>query len=456
MIEKLWAILSTFTAEAFEAAETKCKELGFDPNRGVISLAESLKNLSDDTAVLRSVIERRHLIQLPITTQKTILSHAESISRALSSLAANADEVVNLVNAIEALHLMLWQYGINKIPISEIDFLEKQNQIKKEEIELSSIRREIKQSLKAKNDLNELLSRAQEIQLQLQDASQVSQKSLESVSNAQKTALESSQKVQAVLASADQAASNLLNLLAGSKTSSAELAALEARIKEFYATIEQNRIRIEEINTKAQLSVQQNTDKTNTLISQLKDLELQISDAIQKATGFSLFTSFQTRKEEIQRSKLSWAVAILGLVVASIGLSLVILLTTKEIETAFWIKLSMSLPLIYAITFCTVQYSRERRLEEEYAFKSNISVSLVPYKDFLYNMLDKQQPIEKSQFTAFIIDSITKIYTPPSERAMDGEDRPHADSDKALKRLGSTLDAIVKPLEPLLKALRHQ
>src|SRR5438874_3995807 len=35
-------------------------------------------------------------------------------------------------------------------------------------------------------------------------------------------------------------------------------------------------------------------------------------------------------------------------------------------NAAFYLKLSISVPLIYAIAFCNVQYSRERRLEEEY------------------------------------------------------------------------------------------
>jgi hypothetical protein len=65
---------------------------------------------------------------------------------------------------------------------------------------------------------------------------------------------------------------------------------------------------------------------------------------------------------------------------------------------AFYLKLSLSLPLIYAITFCTVQYSRERKLEEEYAFKSNISVSLDPYRELVEKLVDKQQPQDREKF----------------------------------------------------------
>ena len=59
-----------------------------------------------------------------------------------------------------------------------------------------------------------------------------------------------------------------------------------------------------------------------------------------------------------------------------------------EYNAAFFLKLSISIPLIYGIAFCNVQYARERRLEEEYAFKSNISISLDPYQKLVGGLVD--------------------------------------------------------------------
>ena len=73
-----------------------------------------------------------------------------------------------------------------------------------------------------------------------------------------------------------------------------------------------------------------------------------------------------------------WAVAIAVLVALSIVITTVIAYEAKFYNAhdfAFRIKLSLTIPLGFAITFCTIQYSRERRLEEEYAFKASISRS---------------------------------------------------------------------------------
>ena len=61
----------------------------------------------------------------------------------------------------------------------------------------------------------------------------------------------------------------------------------------------------------------------------------------------------------------------------------------EKIDTIFYLTISMALPLIYATPFFNLQYSRERRLAEEYASKSNISISLIPYKDLVEKLVIK-------------------------------------------------------------------
>ena len=115
-------------------------------------------------------------------------------------------------------------------------------------------------------------------------------------------------------------------------------------------------------------------------------------------------------------------------------------------NAAFYLKLSISLPLIYAIAFCNVQYSRERRLEEEYAFKSNISISLDPYQKLVGNLVDKAKPEELSKYTAFIIDSVNRVFTSPTGEIFESPgDRSSA--EKLIKSLGDFI-------EPLLKVLK--
>jgi hypothetical protein len=107
------------------------------------------------------------------------------------------------------------------------------------------------------------------------------------------------------------------------------------------------------------------------------------------------------------------------------------------------------LPLIYAIAFCSVQYTRERKLEEEYAFKSNISISLVPYKDLVEKLVG-DNPEEKAKFTSFIIESVNKVFTSPMRRVFD-HDKRDTQSAESIKQVKEMIGAVVEPLRDFVK-----
>jgi hypothetical protein len=139
----------------------------------------------------------------------------------------------------------------------------------------------------------------------------------------------------------------------------------------------------------------------------------------------------------------------MALVALSLVLSVVFIWSLRYVKAynpAFYLKLSISIPLIYGIAFCNVQYSRERRLEEEYAFKSNISISLDPYQKLVGSLVDKTKPEELSKYTAFLIDSVTRVFTSPTEHIFE-ESGDKNSTEKLLKALGDFI-------EPLLKALK--
>ena len=127
------------------------------------------------------------------------------------------------------------------------------------------------------------------------------------------------------------------------------------------------------------------------------------------------------------------------------------------IDVAFYLKLSISIPLIYAISFSTVQYSRERKLEEEYAFKSNISISLDPYQELVSRVMKiavvdpEQAKLEQAKFTAFIIESINKVFTSPTERVFESPQKEQPITDRALEKaikLVATLAEVAKIAKP--------
>lgn len=455
MIEKMWDILTTFTEASQKAALEKCTELGFDTNRGIVSLDESFINLNSTRQILVDAIERKKLIQLPITVQNVLFTHLEAISRSITNLLNGADEIVNLTNYIEQLNSAIWQYGLHNLSDQVLGYLEKMNQLKNQEIEIARLTRDLESTLAQKQTLENLLNNAKQsleningITTQAEELAKKAADNLEATNQA-------SQNAAVFLTNIQQNDSTATQLLATTKTSTAEVTALEPKIKEFYTQIDTYRTKIDATSSQVQEIIIVNKKATDELLAELQQLEDQIKVQIQKATGFSLFHSFQTRQIELASSKRFWVWAIVALVITSLCISIYVIKTTTNIDVAFYVKLSMSLPLIYAIAFCTVQYGRERKLEEEYAFKSNISISLVPYQELVEKIVNNSQTGEREKFTAFIIDAITKVYTSPTDKIFDGENRQKNPSPDALNQLEKCIEALVKPLEPLLKALKH-
>ncbi len=176
-------------------------------------------------------------------------------------------------------------------------------------------------------------------------------------------------------------------------------------------------VQVTELSENSQTTIKEHKDAYVRLVGNLDELEGRIRKSIEKATGHSLFHSFQKRQLDLEKAKHIWAYLLGGMVLVSLcasGLFIYSLQFVQVYNAAFYLKLSISLPLIYGIAFCSVQYSRERRLEEEYAFKSNISISLDPYQRLVGELVDKAKPEELAKYTAFIIDSVNRVFTSPT------------------------------------------
>jgi ElaB/YqjD/DUF883 family membrane-anchored ribosome-binding protein len=211
------------------------------------------------------------------------------------------------------------------------------------------------------------------------------------------------------------------------------------------------RAKSELVETEARSKVGENDAEVRRLITTLDELESRIRDSIERATGYTLFHSFQKRQEDLVKAKRFWeralAVAV-GLSLFASGFFIWSLQYVHVYNAAFYLKLSISLPIIYAIAFCSLQYSRERRLEEEYAFKSSISISLDPYQKLVKQLVNDKNPEELAKYTTFVIDSVNRVFTSPTEQIFD--DRGHEVNTSPEKLLKGLRDFI----EPLLLVLK--
>ena len=89
-------------------------------------------------------------------------------------------------------------------------------------------------------------------------------------------------------------------------------------------------------------------------------------------------------------------------------------LAEKDKSTIQWAlvyaRLVIVAPLAFLIAFTAKRYSNERRAEEEWAFKSAISISLDPFRDLIARM--KKDGHE----TAFVERLVSEIFDNPTKR----------------------------------------
>jgi hypothetical protein len=175
------------------------------------------------------------------------------------------------------------------------------------------------------------------------------------------------------------------------------------QITAFYSEIEEHRAAMTEARKEAQSHLTSLRESSEKLVGELSDrtgqvvqtnesLIDQIKDHLRKAIGASLFTAFDTRRRHIYAASWVWG----GLLLLSVGgiIWFAVSFVTHLAEFAkadvhpalLYARLVIVAPLAFLVAFTSKQYARERRAEEEYAFKSAISVSLDSYRDLIARM----------------------------------------------------------------------
>ncbi|MHB1078858.1 MAG: ATP synthase subunit B family protein [Prosthecobacter sp.] len=212
-----------------------------------------------------------------------------------------------------------------------------------------------------------------------------------------------------------------------------------AQITTFYGEIEKHRLMMTEAGKGAQsqfAELNKNADqvaadllkRTKDVVSTNESLIEEIKDHLRKAIGASLFTAFDKRRQLITISSWIWATLLLASIGGTIWFAFWFVsevaklttvseaskLATEAPASIQWIvvyaRLVIVAPLAFLITFTAKRYTSERRAEEEWAFKSAISISLDPFRDLIARMK------EANQDTVFVEKLVAEVFDNPARR----------------------------------------
>jgi hypothetical protein len=187
------------------------------------------------------------------------------------------------------------------------------------------------------------------------------------------------------------------------------------------------------------------------LMSNLRDLKTKAEEQLHTTTAGALSHKFDNRGKDLATAKDVWVTRIQWLIVVAIGWGAFIALSHSQADAQFYLKLTISIPIAYGIAFCTSHYSRDRRLEEEYAFKSSVSLSLESYRILLEKIIREEDAKEREEYTKFVLKTIGQIFSSPTA-AVYG-DRQSRSARTGMKEFRLILKELLKPVEPALSVI---
>ena len=159
-----------------------------------------------------------------------------------------------------------------------------------------------------------------------------------------------------------------------------------------------------ETNSKEKIdSIQSGYDSVSANVEEVRKMMGYIADG-------TLSHSFNKRKENIKRSEKIWMWVSLGTLLGLIAWVCVVFIWLSANTGIVWADILINgikaTPLAFAFGFALTEYSKERNLLEEYAFREAVAVTLTAYLEQLNgDNTDEQKKL--------LVNTVEKLYTKP-------------------------------------------
>lgn len=210
------------------------------------------------------------------------------------------------------------------------------------------------------------------------------------------------------------------------------ISSLHKSAKELEGIFENANSQVKELNTSSSNTLKEFVDsktefvekkvlefstQTGEIVTKNESLQEKINSLLEGANAGELYKAFNSRKKDIEDSLNKWFWGIVAINVFLVLFTLLIIngstwlgikaLNANELDSAFYLKLFISIPLLFLDWFIIRQYNQRKDLAEKYAFKSVLSLSLLAYNEMMLENKDNQISLE------FISNTVEKIYQSP-------------------------------------------
>jgi len=432
------------------------------PERQEYSYEELLEDLPNCIDILKQNIEDASFDSLPYNNRNQIFQTINQIHTTLTNIYSNHQQFAQLQDYTQTLKAQIranrLDFEAKRIP----RYKEKIKEYKELIAELIEVNNALNTTKTKHEELEVVLNRAKEIVSEIDTYSENAKKFEIDIKTRLDNSTETYNKINALLATIHENRDNILEMLKEAKDSKNNVQEIESEIQSFFEQIDEYKVKIEDFLNETKEKVAIFETDTQNIIEKNQEQQQEIKKQLEKAVGVSLFSTFAKRKEQLSPAIWGW----LGIIILSvIGMAILSydiineftnsvnhmesikntakIIMDKNSSSALsdnlenlnthiswmWVflKMTLLLPLIYLISFATSRYGKERRLIEEYAFKSTISLALTPYADLIKKI---EAEGADSKYRDFLIASIENIFSVPTDKAFGYNKYSQSKEDK--------------------------
>ena len=156
----------------------------------------------------------------------------------------------------------------------------------------------------------------------------------------------------------------------------------------------------------------------------LEELEENASALLDKSTGTALGKQFADRKSELESNLRVWAGASVVSILTLVGSAAYVFAQIESVGGGVSInlaKVALLLPVSVAVWFSVSNYSRQKKLMEEYEFKSRMALSIGGFREVL-----NKESADSRVVSLFIISTMEKIFSNPQKNIAENEENEEA------------------------------
>jgi predicted nucleic acid-binding Zn-ribbon protein len=445
--QKIYNIITMEIFENIDKLKQIVKEKGWSvPERNEYTFEELLEDLPTYINIIKDTIESGEFDKLKLDARNSFYRSINNIKNALQNTYNGNNQITTLMDNTQYLgHLIrtcVLDFRTHTIPeywkkLKEFNELNEKLKdfIKKMEITQNNIEEfnKIYEEIKQKNDKSNQMEK---------EISQLLNKSSENKKQIDKLKEESTQRN-----------NEMAKLLNETKELYKDIKYINEKSNDFFNRVDEY---IKKMNEKTEFMEEQiETFKRNTedIINRNEELTKEIEEQLQKATGVSLFHTFEKRKNELYKGLNWWKVGVFffGLVLLSISLWIFNDLKGENFNSSmFLLKITIATPLVYLLYFTSSRYTKERRLIEEYAFKSTISLALKPYIDLVKKI---EEDGADGKYKDLLIKSIEDIFQSPTDKVFspkhdEGKEENKSNIISMIGKIMEELSSIKKDMPP--------